>query len=134
MRYTLSVLTAACLLALGQPVWSESLDREWLQRVRTAALALPATDRANAALLLYELQASVPTATRQRHLPLNRCLVAAQQMLQQEYGSVLQAHQLPQLLVAAHWLKPSPVDVNHHPAMDLDTAMVARWANAIVGV
>lgn len=132
MRYTLSVLTAACLLALGQPVWSETLDRELLQRARGAALALPATDRASAALLLQALQASAPTTAVQRHLPLHRTVAAAQHMLVQHYRSTLQAHRLPQPLVARHWLKPVAIDIDVRPALALETTMVARWANALL--
>lgn len=131
MRYTLSVLTAVCLLALGQPAWSNSVDGELLQRVRIAASALPATDRASAALLLHELQAQVSTATTQRHLPLNRTMFAAQQVLAQRYHSTLQAHRLPQAVVATHWLKPSVIDIHARPHMLLDTPMVQRWADVL---
>ena len=77
MRYTLSVLTAACLLALGQPAWAETTDRDFLLRARNAALALPDTDRANATQLLQQLQASASVApVSQRHLPFHHVFTA----------------------------------------------------------
>ena len=131
MRYTLSVLTAVCLLALGQPAWANSVDGELLQRVRIAASALPDTDRASAALLLRELQAQPKAAAPQRHLPLHRTMQAAQQVLAQHYSSTLQAHLLPQPVVPAHWLKPLAIDPPARSGMLLDTSMVQRWAAAL---
>lgn len=131
MRYTLSVLTAVCLLALGQPAWSNHADGEWLQRVRLAASSLPATDRASAALLWHALQAQALSAVPQRPLPLGRTLLAAQQVLAQHYGSTLQAHLLPQPVVATHWYQAVAIDLQACPRMLLDSAMVQRWANAL---
>lgn len=131
MRYTLSVLTAVCLLALGQPAWSESVDRELLQRVRIAAAALPDTDRADAAALLRELQTHHASTQPQRHLPFSRKVAAFSQVLERDYASTLQSHALAQPLVAQHWLRPAVVDVYTRPEPKLDTTMVARWATAL---
>lgn len=142
MRYTLSVLTAAGLLALGQPAWSEPLDRELLQRVRLAALAWPGTE----ALHAQALQASAPAAAlttpmaaanstaatprATRSLPLNRMQAATQQLLQQHYASSLQALALPPTRVARHWLQPDTLAQAQPARLALDATMVARWADA----
>lgn len=142
MRYTLSVLTAAGLLALGQPAWSEPLDRELLQRVRLATLAWPGTE----ALHAQALQASAPAAPLSapmaaansaaatpatgRALSLNRMQAATQQLLQQHYASSLQALALPPTRVARHWLQPDTLAYAHPVSLALDAAMVARWADA----
>ncbi len=128
MRYTLSVLTAACLLALGQPAWAETTDRDFLLRARNAALALPDTDRANATQLLQQLQARASVApVSQRHLPFHRVFTAVNGALQQHYTTSVSAHVLPQPLVAAHWIKPPVEHLDTRPSMNLDTAMVQRW-------
>ena len=131
MRYTLSVLTAVCLLALGQPAWSNSVDRELLQRARMAASALPDTVRASAALLLRELQTQHLTPKPQRPLPLARHVAAIAQLLQDHYRSTLNSRALAQPLVATHWLKPEPADMYARPGMLLDPTMVVRWSHAL---
>lgn len=131
MRYTLSVLTAVCLLALGQPAWSDSVDRELLKRARIAASALPDNDRASAALVLRELQAQYLCAKLQRHLPLQRNAAAVQRVLKTDYRSALQSHVLAQPLVGTLWLKPVTIDLHVRPNVLLDAAMVQRWAEAL---
>lgn len=137
MRYTLSVLTAAGLLALGQPAWSEPLDRELLQRVRLAALAWPGTEAlqasAPAAALTTPMAAANSTAATPRatrSLPLNRMQAATQQLLQQHYASSLQALALPPTRVARHWLQPDTLAQAQPARLALDATMVARWADA----
>lgn len=133
MRYTLSVITAVCLLALGQPAWSNSVDHELLQRASIAAAALPDNDRANAAALLRELQThATDTQPQRRHLPFSRQMAAFKRVLECSYGSTLQSHTLPYPLVAPHWLRPAVVDADTRPEPELDTAMVARWAAALL--
>ena len=128
MRYTLSVLTAACLLALGQPVWAETTDRDFLLRARNAALALPDTDRASARQLLQQLQARISSApVSQRQLPFHRVFIAVNGALQKHYTTSVRAHLLPQPLLAAHWINPPVEQLAARAAMNLDTAMVQRW-------
>ncbi len=128
MRYTLSVLTAACLLALGQPAWAETSDRDFLLRARNAALALPDTDRANATQLLQQLQArAAAAAIPQRHLPFHRVFAAVNGALLQHYTTSVSAHLLPQPMLAPHWINPSVERSDTRTPMHLDTAMVQRW-------
>lgn len=132
MRYTLSVLTAACLMALGQPAWSECVDRELLKRVRMATMALPDSDRAIAAVLLHSLQASVTAPPTRRDLPFSPIALAIQQVLQQRYSGALQAHRLPTaLVVKAHELRAGAKEFNGSMTY-LDPAMVAHWADVRV--
>lgn len=129
MRYTLSVLTAACLLALGQPAWAETADRDFVLRARNAVLALPDTDRANAKQLLQQLQASAATApvAQQRHLPFHRVFSAVNGALQQHYSTAVNAHLLPQPLLAQGWIRPPVEQLGGRLPMKLDTAMVERF-------
>lgn len=133
MRYTLSVLTAAGLLALGQPAWSEDRDREGLQRWRMTALSLPCSGAASAALL-HAAAPVAPTdtpATTTRTLPVTRMLAAVQHMLQQHYGSALQAQALPPALaLAPRRLQDAALNSSARPRLLLDTDMVTRWAAA----
>jgi|GEM_PF-1654604 len=129
MRYTLSVLTAACLLALGQPTWSETADRELLQRARNAALALPDQDRACASQWLLQLQASCAATApaAQRALPLNPLLQAVRHTLTQHYATTVSAHVLALPVVQAQWHRsPQALDMQA-VRMQLDSTMVQRW-------
>src|SRR5690606_24381898 len=94
MRYTLSVLTAACVLALSQPAWSETIDRELLQRARNAALALPDKDRASASQWLQQLQTAAPAtaAAAKRPLPFHPVFQAIGRTLAQHYATTSCAH------------------------------------------
>ena len=126
MRHTLSVLTAVCLLALGQPAWSEVSDREVARRAHSAAMALPDAARACASKLLQQLQALHTTAaTNQRSLRLQPMFHAATHALRQHYATTAQAHTL------AHALLPAHSYANHTittaTPMHLDPAMVHRW-------
>lgn len=132
MRYTLSVLTAACLLALGQPAWSLSTDQALQQRARMAAMALPATDRQCATKLLQILQAAA--VQDQRRLRLSMVTAAVEQSLHTHHAAALQQHQLPPAAVELHWSKAPAQDLyaHAHPTMDLDNAMLARWNQALL--
>lgn len=129
MRYTLSVLTAACVLALSQPAWSETIDRELLQRARNAALALPDKDRASASQWLQQLQTTVPaTATAaKRPLPFHPVFQAVGHTLAQHYATASSAHVLAHPVVPAGWRQASVAASVQHRHMQLDTTMVQRW-------
>ena len=127
MRYTLSVLTAVCLLALGQPAWSEVTDREVARRAYSAVMALPddARTRANQLLLQLELQAQHTAAPSQRSLRLQPMFQAASQALVQHYSTTTQSHVLAHSLLPAQHYRPQYTPPSR--VMDLDTAMVHRW-------
>lgn len=129
MRYTLSVLTAACVLALSQPAWSETIDRELLQRARNAALALPDKDRASASQWLQQLQTTVPaTATAaKRPLPFHPVFLAVGHTLAQHYATASSAHVLAHPVVPAGWHQASVAASVQHRHMQLDATMVQRW-------
>lgn len=129
MRYTLSVLTAVCLLAMGQPAWSQSLDHELRQRARQAALALPDHARTHAARLLLELQAT--SQTSRRAIGLSSIASAAQSALEQLYGTRMGHQQLMPAGVDLHWSKPAPQDLYDRPALELDPQMVQQWTQAL---
>lgn len=133
MRHTLSVLTAACLLALGQAAWCSSGDGELRQRARKAVLALPDIDRTHGALLLQEVLQAQTLAPR-RHLPLARVMAATDEALQQHYASAAMAHLPPAAMLQAHWYKPAPQDLYARPAMDLDAPMVQRWTQTLMAL
>ena len=130
MRYTLSVLTAACLLALGQPAWSSMADTDLQQRARMAVLSLPDVDRCCAAQLLLQWQAV--HAQPSRSLALGRIPAAMQTALQQYYGSQLHHHVCESAVVALHWSKPAAQDLYARPALVLDSTMLQRWTQALV--
>lgn len=131
MRYTLSVLTAACLLALGQPAWAAQADDDVMQRARCAARALPDHARAHAAQLLQQLQqhtdVEAPPASRQRHLPLHPLFGAVQTLLAQQHGSAAAAHQLPMPMLTTHRNQPIEQGTAAPARLALDAAMVQRW-------
>ena len=130
MRYTLSVLTAACLLALGQPAWSDSFDCELQQRARMAVLSLPASACNEAALLLQALHAA--PAPAQRHLPLAPISQAMDTALRQHYGSAIQSQQLGTATVELHWSKPPAQDLYARPAMTWDEDVLTQWTQALM--
>lgn len=127
MRHTLSVLSAACLLALGQPVWSESTsDRELALRARTAALALalPAADRACASLLLQQWQVEAePFTPHQRHLPFHTLFQAVSQVLEHHYRTSAIAHCCPHPLLSSR----QEMLIVSESTLSLDSAMIQRW-------
>ena len=129
MRYTLSVLTAACVLALSQPAWSETIDRELLQRARNAALALPDKDRASASQWLQQLQTAAPAtaAVAKRPLPFHPVFQAIGHTLAQHYATASSAHVLAHPVVPAGWRQAAVAAGAQYLHMQLDTIMVQRW-------
>lgn len=128
MRHTLSVLSAACLLALGQPVWSETTsDRELALRARTAALALPASDRACASLLLQQWQGeaveAMPSPIHQRSLPFHTLFQAISQVLEEHYRTSAIAHCCPHPLLSSR----QEMLIVSESTLSLDSAMIQRW-------
>lgn len=128
MRHTLSVLTAVCLLALGQPAWSETSERDIALRARTAALSLPAEARASASQVLRQLQAQQEAPAPRRPLPLHPMVQAVHQTLAQDYDATANTHLLPKSTLPLRWHgELVPVPEHAFPRMHLDTAMVERW-------
>lgn len=129
MRYTLSVLTAACVLALSQPAWSETIDRELLQRARNAALALPDRDRASASQWLQQLQTAAPAtaAVAKRPLPFHPVFQAIGHTLAQCYATTSSAHVLAHPVVPASWRQALVAAGTQHRHLQLDANMVQRW-------
>lgn len=129
MRYTLSVLTAACVLALSQPAWSETIDRELLQRARNAALALPDKDRASASQWLQQLQTTAPAtaAAAKRPLPFHAVYQAIGHTLAQHYATTSSAHVLAHPVVPAGWRQALVAAGAQHRHLQLDATMVQRW-------
>lgn len=130
MRYTLSVVSAVCLMALGQPSWSSSLDRDLIERARIAAMALPAIDRHSAKAWLNALPAPHKPSTTRRHLPLSAAMTAVQQLVHQYERQTLQAYVLPAPTVSRQWLRPVTVELQARPNLQLDAAKVRRWATS----
>lgn len=130
MRYTLSVLTAACLLALGQPAWSSSRDQDLQQRARFAALSLPATDRSCATQLLRALQAQ--KGNLGRPMRFNQITAAVQQVLLTHYAAALRQQPLPCAMVELHWVKTLPRDLYARPALQWAQSTLDRRSQALV--
>lgn len=129
MRYTLSVLTAACVLALSQPAWSETIDRELLQRARNAALALPDKDRASASQWLQQLQTAAPAtaAAAKRPLPFHPVFQAIGRTLAQHYATTSCAHVLAHPVVPVGWRQAAVAAGAQYLHLQLDATMVQRW-------
>ena len=125
MRYTLSVLTAVCLLALGQPAWSEASDREVVRRAHRAVMALPDDTRASANQLLQQLQAQQTPAPSQRSLRWHPMFQAAAQALVRHYSSTIQSHTLAHALLSVQHYVPKMTPPSGN--MQLDLEMVHRW-------
>lgn len=133
MRHTLSALTAACLLTLGQSAWASAAERTWLhQQARHIVQSLPDAERIKAAALLQQWRnntAPLP-ASSQRHLPFHSVMGAVSSHLQQHYRQHVLSHQRPSTLVAPGWVKAEVQDptASRQPLV-LEPAMVQRWAS-----
>lgn len=133
MRQTLSALTAACLLALGQSAWASAAERTWLhQHARAMVCALSAAEQVKTAALLQQWHSNAPqpAAPIQRHLPFHPVMRAVATHLQEHYRQPVQSHQQPHTWVALHWVKADVKDLAVPPApLNLEPAMVQRWAS-----
>lgn len=122
IRYTLSVLTAACVLALCQPaVACPATDRVAAQ-ARAVAMALPAADRADALHWLRQWQIqTTPAAARQA--PINRYLQAAHAV----WPSPWLTSAPVQPCLPLHHMRPAAIDLFAPMALHIPSELVARW-------
>ena len=129
MRYTLSVLSAACILALSQPSWAGSLDRALSLRAQTAVMALSEAERADATLLLQTVGVQpAQSPLLRRALPLHPIMVAADQALELHYDSAVISHLPAASTLPSGYAKAPTTDTYQQFYMQLDTDMVRRWA------